>query len=222
MISFKKFLIEGSIRVSEDELAVFGFGRLNPPTIGHGKLLDKIKHEGGDHHFVFLSHGKKKIEYDAQGFNKDPLMYKDKLQFVRKMFPGHNIMDEDEVNSPFATTEFLAGLGYKNIAIVAGSDRVPDYDNYLKKWATDNLQVNFHVINAGERDPDSCELECAASGSMARSYVASGDLSGLRSITPTTLDEPTFMKLFDKIKAGMGPQMIKVGGRWAPLENKTK
>ena len=232
MIPFKKFLLEAP--VDENAFAVYAFGRLNPPTIGHGKLLQKLMDEGAEHHFMFLSHGKhdkvgaKRVERDANGYDTDPLDYNTKLKYVKMMFPEFNIMDEALVISPHTGAEFLVKMGYKNIAIVGGSDRAPEFEKYLKPWVVTNLGVNFQVINAGMRDADSCDdvqtasqedLECMASASMARLFVSQGDVAGLRKITPNTIREPQFGQFFKAIESGMGEQHQKVGNRWKPISD---
>ena len=66
------------------DTVVFSFGRFNPPTSGHEKLMDKVaavaKKENADF-MVFPSH--------SQNPKKDPLSHKDKVNFMRKMFPRY-------------------------------------------------------------------------------------------------------------------------------------
>ena len=55
---------------ADGKIAVFAFGRMNPPTIGHKKLVDKMAGYPGDH-FLFLSHTQKP--------KTDPLSFAEKV-----------------------------------------------------------------------------------------------------------------------------------------------
>ena len=58
----------------------FTFGRFNPPTIGHEKLMDATKKIGRNYR-VYASH--------TQDANKNPLDYKSKVSYMKRMFPKH-------------------------------------------------------------------------------------------------------------------------------------
>ena len=88
--SFKNYLTE------EDKVAYFTFGRMNPPTIGHEKLLDVLSDKSGrNDYFVFLS--------QSQDKKKNPLDYNSKVKHVRKMFPRHarRVMINKKVRTAF-------------------------------------------------------------------------------------------------------------------------
>ena len=111
--SFKAYLKEDSGEV------VFAFGRFNPPTIGHEKLMDAIKK---------LARGSQYRIYPSQSQDpkKNPLDFKLKVKFLRKMFPKHarNIMADKGVRSAFDVVVKLYDQGYTKVTMVAGSDRV--------------------------------------------------------------------------------------------------
>lgn len=72
----------GDYLVEENSTAHFTFGRMNPPTSGHEKLLDKLAQVAGKQpYYVFLS--------QTQDKKKNPLDYSAKVKHVRKMFPRH-------------------------------------------------------------------------------------------------------------------------------------
>ena len=94
--SFKDYLTE------EDKVAYFTFGRMNPPTAGHEKLLDALaKQSGKDDYFVFVT--------QTQDKNKNPLNYSQKVKHIRKMFPRHarRVMINKKVKTVFDAASFL-------------------------------------------------------------------------------------------------------------------
>jgi hypothetical protein len=149
--------------------AVFAFGRMNPPTIGHQKLVDKIKSINGDH-FVFLSHTKKP--------KTDPLSFEQKIAYARDLFTDINVGDET-VRTPVQSLQKLQELGYTDVIFVAGSDRVAGFqklfDTYNGKpdksgtvpFSFDTIQV----VSAGERDPDADGAEGMSASKMRQAAV---------------------------------------------------
>lgn len=213
MKRFQKIFLE-----SLSDRAVFAFGRLNPPTIGHEKLIQKLMLEGGESHFLFVSRGKKKIQYDEYGYNKDPLTYEQKIEFMRLMFPGVNIVEEPPLNSPFLIIDWLINTeNFRDIGMVAGSDRINEFQSSLDpfvKQTVDDLgeEINFEMISSGERDPDASGSK-GMSASKARRAVQLDDFDTFSSGIPN-LSVSNKLKLFHAVKAGMGPRMIKVKNRW--------
>ena len=116
--------------------AVFTFGRFNPPTKGHARLMDVVKNSSaGADHYVFT--GK------TNDPKKNPLQYKDKITFLRAMFPHMNIMDDPAIRTPWEALEEL-GKQYDEVVMVVGSDRKQDFETqmtpYLKILVLRNLQ----------------------------------------------------------------------------------
>src|SRR6056300_670494 len=104
--SFSKFLVE------EEKTVYFTFGRMNPPTIGHEKLLNKLSVKAGKNPYrVFLS--------QSQDSKKNPLNYAEKIKFARKMFPKHarSIMMDKKVKTVFNAIQKLYDEGYKNVVM---------------------------------------------------------------------------------------------------------
>ena len=105
--------------------AVFTFGRFNPPTTGHEKLIKKVSSEAsklGADYFIFAS--------KSQNAKKNPLDYSTKISFMKSMFPSHskNIIKNAAVNTAFDAASLLYKMGYKEVSMVVGGDRVSEFD----------------------------------------------------------------------------------------------
>ena len=123
MKSFKDYLVE------ETKLVTFAFGRFNPPTVGHQKLFDQLKKlsRGG----VYRIYASKSVDK-----KKNPLGFKDKVKFMRKMFPKHarNIMADPDVRNALDICVKLYDQGFTKVQMVVGSDRVREFDTLLNKY----------------------------------------------------------------------------------------
>lgn len=149
----------------ETKTAVLAFGRMNPPTIGHKKLAEKIASIPGDG-YIFLSQTHKPFT--------DPLDFKTKAEFVKESFPGITVGDP-EVRTVIQALQKLESKGYKNVVYVAGSDRVDSFYDLIHKYnGTEYTFNNIQVVNAGDRDPDADGAE-GMSASKMRSAAASGN-----------------------------------------------
>src|SRR6056300_1283269 len=155
--SFKSYLIE------EEKTVYFTFGRMNPPTIGHEKLLNSISTKSGNNPYrVYLSQSQDKA--------KNPLSYKNKVKFVRKMFPRHarSIMMNPKVKTFMDAAISLYNEGFKNVVMIVGEDRVNEFEILLKKYNGKKQRNGFYnfarinVISAGQRDPDAEGTEGAS------------------------------------------------------------
>lgn len=178
--------------------AVLAFGRLNPPTVGHAKLVNTIESFDGDH-YLFLSQSQKP--------KTDPLDFPTKLKFAKQFFPGINI-GHQSVRTPVQALEMLQSLGYTDVIFIAGSDRV---DGFQKLFNTYNGQPDksgkvpfkfnsIKVASAGERDPDADDVS-GMSASKMRVAAAAGDLEAFAKGVPN----PKLAKtMFDAVRKGMG------------------
>ena len=210
-LSFKDYLTE------EDKIAYFTFGRMNPPTIGHEKLLDKLSATAGkNQYFVFLS--------QTQDKKKNPLDYNSKVKHVRKMFPRHarRIMINKKVRTPFEAASYIYEQGYKTLYMVVGSDRVREFETLLNKYNGEKGRHGFYnfktikVVSAGERDPDSEGVE-GMSAYKLRGFAADNQFAqfsqGLGSMG--TKDAK---KLFVDVRSGLGIKEETVFSRHIELE----
>ena len=167
---------------------VFTFGRFNPPTIGHEKLLDKVyavaSKEGADF-LVFPSH--------SQNPKKDPLDFRSKVKFMKKMFPKYskNIMSNNKVKTAFNAVSLLHELGYKQAIMVVGGDRVSEFNSVLNKYNGVEGRHGFYdfeggikIVSAGERDPDA-EGVSGMSASKMRAAAAANDYDSFKNGLPS-------------------------------------
>ena len=186
------------------DTAVFTFGRLNPPTTGHGKLIDAMAREqgknAGSKMHVFVSH--------SQDAKKNPLDYKRKVAYIRKMFPKYakNILT-DKAKTIFEVAVSLHNRGYKSIIMVVGSDRVDEFERLLNEY--NGVQSkhgyygfdNVEVVSAGERDPDAEGLE-GMSASKMRKAAMDGDLDSFKQGVPSDFKDAE--KLYKDVRKSMG------------------
>jgi len=175
----------------QKKVAVAAFGRMNPPTIGHEKLVDKVKSFEGDH-YIFLSQTQKPKD--------NPLPFDVKLEFAKKFFPGVNV-GHPSVRTPIQMLQMLEKLGYTDIIYVAGSDRIASFDKLFNDY--NGKEYNFNSItveNAGERDPDAEGAE-GMSASKMRAAAASGDYEAFAQGVPTPA---LAQKMYDAVRTGMG------------------
>lgn len=183
---------------AEGKTAVVTFGRMNPPTIGHAKLVDKIKSIPGDH-YLFLS--------QRQNPKDNPLDFKTKSAFASQFFPGITVGDP-EVRTPVQMLQKLEKMGYTDVVYVAGSDRVEEFDKILNTYngtpdKSGTIPYTFNsmkVINAGERDPDADGAE-GMSASKMRAAAAEEDFDSFKQGVP---DQSKAEKLYYAVRKGMG------------------
>ena len=196
---FSQYLVE------EEKVGYLVFGRMNPPTIGHGKLLDKLASVAGRAPYrIYLSQS-----HD----NKDnPLTYSDKVKFARKMFPRHarSIIIDKKVTTPFHALSAMYDAGFKKVVLVAGSDRVQEYDVRLNKYNGKrgghgfyNFEGGVKIVSAGQRDPDGKGAE-GASGTKQRGYAKNNDFTGFAQGLTKAISNPDSRKMFNAVRKGMG------------------
>ena len=171
--------------------AVMAFGRMNPPTIGHAKLVDAIKSQPGDP-FIFLSQSQKP--------KTDPLAFEDKLRYAKFFFPNVTI-GNPEVKTIIQALQKVESLGYQQLIYVAGSDRVQAFEELLNKYnGKDFTFKSIKVVSAGERDPDADGAE-GMSASKMRQAAADNDIESFKQGVP----EPKLAdEMFAAVRQGMG------------------
>lgn len=163
--------------------ASFCFGRMNPPTIGHGQLIKTVEEaSGGRDYFIFTS--------QSQDSKKNPLDYKTKINFLRAMFPKYapHIIYDKNLRTIMEVAQWLYDRGYTSVTFIAGSDRLPQFQEILTKYNGYRgapVYYNFSnikFVSSGQRDPDSEGLE-GISGTNAREAAAAGDLTAFARAT---------------------------------------
>ena len=195
---FSQYLVE-----SEKEV-YFTFGRMNPPTVGHGKVLDTISKKSGKNDYkIFLS--------QVSNDKKDPLSYSDKVKHIRKMFPKHgrNVIINKNIRTAFDAVSELYDQGYRKVNMVVGSDRVTEFDTILQKYNGVKGRHGFYnfesinVISAGERDPDA-EGVTGMSASKQRENARENDYSAFAQGVPSKMSDKDTRKLFNDVRKGLG------------------
>ncbi len=181
---------------AEPKLAVFTFMRCNPPTQGHAKIIrtvDEIAKQNKGNPFIFLSRSHDTL--------RNPLSYKDKIEFMRKMFPQTNFVDntDPEVKNPFQASGYLgSGLKFTDIILVCGSDRVSEFKTRFTN--SDKYFDSFEIVSAGERDPDADGI-AGMSGTRARLAASQDNEVGFQAATGW--DEEASEWLFRAVRRGM-------------------
>ena len=186
------------------EVLTVAFGRFNPPTVGHGKLLSAAKKasQGGD---------LKIYPSRSQDPKKNPLDPDMKISFMKKMFPDYskNIINDDEMRSIFNVLTTASEGGYKDVNIIVGSDRQAEFENLATKYNGELYDFeNINVISAGVRDADAEGVE-GMSASKMRKAVVDGDFDAFRRGTPKDLNDGDTRALFDAVSSGMGVKSKK-------------
>jgi len=178
--------------MKKQDKVVFSFGRLNPPTIGHQKLADVLtveaKKQGADAK-IFLSH--------TQNKKKDPISYEDKIKYATKSFGS--IVTKSKSKTIIQVLKELEESQYKDITLVVGSDRVSEFDRLLNKYnGKDYTFDNITVKSAGERDPDSEDVD-GMSASKMRAAAVAGDFDKFKTGLPKKLNDADAKYLFNII-----------------------
>ena len=198
-MKFKEFIQE-----SKEKHAVLAFGRMNPPTTGHGKLVDKVKDiakEHGASHHVVLSHTQDKA--------KNPLSSETKVKHAKRFFPNTNITVSDKEHPNFLTQAAkLHKQGVTHLHMVAGSDRVGEYHKLLHKYNGTNEDALFNfkhikVHSAGERDPDA-EGASGMSASKMRAHASGGNFKEFKKGIPNHVPEHHAKELYNDVRHHMG------------------
>ena len=193
--------------MAEDKHIVFSYGRMNPPTAGHSKVVDKVKSHAdkiGANHAVVVSH--------SQNSKTDPLHHEHKKEYLRHIHP--------EVNFEHSTKDhphFLAQLkkfnqeGHTHATMVVGSDRVKQFKALAHKY--NGKEYNYkkiHILSAGQRDPDA-EGVAGISGTKMRAHASGHDYKSFKSgLHPNHSDEHA-KKLYKATRQGMNLQKEEIG-----------
>jgi hypothetical protein len=196
--NFSSYLIE------EDREVYFTFGRMNPPTIGHGKVMDVLASKSGKSDYkVYLS--------QSVNPKKDPLSYADKVKHTRKMFPKHarQVILDKGVRSVFDIAVKLYDQGYTKVNMVVGADRIREFEVLLAKYNGTKARHGFYkfqkisIISAGQRDPDATGVE-GMSASKQRDNASKNDYTTFSQGVPTSMSDADTRKLFNDVRNGMG------------------
>lgn len=200
----KSFLQKVNEDTKTHNPVVMTFGRMNPPTIGHEKLVNKVKEIAHDYHaphHVILSH--------TTNAKKDPLDTKTKIKHAKRFFPNTNIESSSKEHPTFLQhAAKLNQSGHDHLIMVAGSDRVKEYEDKLHQYngTHDKALFNFKKIevkSAGHRDPDAEGAE-GMSASKMREHAKNNDFHSFRQGVPPHIPEKHAKELFKDVRNGLG------------------
>lgn len=199
MKGFKEYLLQEKPSKS----VVFTFGRFNPPTVGHEKLIEKVAKEAiGNNYRIYASQS-----FDKK---KNPLTYEQKIKFMRQMFPKHgrNIILSKNVKTAIHALVELYDQGFTEVTMVVGSDRVEEFKKLLNTYngvegrhGLYNFEGGVNIVSAGDRDPDSDGVS-GMSASKMRAAAEANDFASFVKGLPKNFK--LAKELYNTVRSGMG------------------
>lgn len=164
--------------------AVFCCGRMNPPTLGHLKVVEMMEEFATEQDaetrvFSTFSHDGKKnpLGDEKQGF------------LVRAL--NHPV---EMTKGPITAIEHLAQEGFTKATVFTGEDRVARYESMVAHAASLGVELLVRPIPRAIDD---------VSATAARNAAASGDYRGFCTLVPAS--DPSFQpELFRAVRRGMG------------------
>lgn len=197
MKSFSQYITE------DKKSVVIAFGRFNPPTTGHEKLIEKVASlASGNNYRIYASQS-----HDAE---KNPLQHSEKVKFLRKMFPKHgrSIMADKDVKTILEVLAKLYKQGFNDVTIVCGSDRVAEFKTLANKYngvdsrhGLYNFENGVKIVSSGDRDPDAEGVE-GMSASKMRAAAIDNDYSLFSKGLPHSFKQS--QDLFNAVRKGLG------------------
>ena len=180
-----------------------GFGRFNPPTSGHEKLLNTIKDTAnGEAYTIYPSH--------SEDNDKNPIGAEDKVLFMKKLFPDHssNIIYDQSIRTIIDALTHADVQGYQTINLVVGGDRQKEFETLANKYNGELYTFDaINVISAGDRDPDAEGTE-GMSASKLRALAADGDFEAFKKGLPKAAKGAVAQELFNTVQKSIGKKAV--------------
>ena len=192
------------IKELPSKTVVFAFGRFNPPTMGHEllvKAVKKLADQRNADHVIYASR--------SQDAKKNPLSVEKKIKYLKLMFKRTNFVAANDKVRTFIEAAAQLNTKYKNLIMIAGSDRIAEYKRLLNTY--NGKEFNFdtiEVVSAGERDPDADDAS-GMSASKMRALAVKGNYSDFKVGLPSTVRDIDGKRLMNDIRDGMGLEPIK-------------
>ena len=190
--------------------AVFVFGRFNPPTIGHEKLLNALtataQREGGKA-LVYTS--------STQDAKKNPLSKDQIFKYLKKAFPRakKTFQTRSTARTALEVAVELSGK-YDKLVMVVGSDRVSDFSSLLNTYNGIKSKHGSYeykeidIVSAGERDPDASGAT-GMSASKMREAAVQGDFDLFRTGIPSTMSDKDAKNMMNDVRVGLKLDVIR-------------
>ena len=182
------------------------FGRFNPPHAGHQQLMDIAAQSAEAEESDYII-----VPSRSQDPKKNPLDADTKVSMMRQMFPQHSerIINDGANRTIFDVLKKAHNDGYTNVRIVAGQDRVKEFDKLSQNYNGKLYQFdNMEVVSSGDRDPDAEGMEGLSSSRM-RLAAAEGDFKTFRAGLPEGTPRKMAMTLFDTVRETMNVKEMK-------------
>ena len=186
--------INPKLEEAPNKTVVLGWGRMNPITVGHEKLVNKIKSVARSEAatpLIYVSH--------SQDAKKNPLDYDDKIMLAKKAFG--NIIVKSNARTIIQIMQELQKK-FSKVILVVGQDRIKQFDDLLNKY--NGKDYNFDkisIVSAGDRDPDSEGVE-GMSASKMRAAASQGDFKKFKTGLPRRLQNDA-QDVYDMVRGGM-------------------
>ena len=174
------------------------FGRFNPPTTGHEKLLDTVASNSDEGDYII-------VPSRSNDKKKNPLDPDTKVSVMRQMFPQHSerIVNDPQNRTIFDVLKKAHMDGYSGVRIIGGGDRVAEFEKLSNNYNGKLYQFdNLEVLSAGDRDPDGDDVS-GMSASKQRQAAAEGDFEAFRKGVPSTLNNKQARELYNNLRAAM-------------------
>tara|TARA_B100000424_G_C22941918_1_gene501218 strand:- start:1070 stop:2422 length:1353 start_codon:yes stop_codon:yes gene_type:complete len=192
------------LKEAKAKSAVMVFGRFNPPTIGHGKLLESAGNVARRFNAELYVYGSQ-----SQDPKKNPLSNQQKMNFMKEMFPKYknSIQADPNIRSAIDAAVKL-NEGNDQLVMVVGSDRVADFKKLLEQYNGRKAKHGYYeydsikIVSAGERDPDA-EGVTGMSASKMRKAASENDVDSFRNGVPSNMSEQSMMRMLKSVRKGL-------------------
>lgn len=181
---------------TDNATVVFAFGRFQPPTVGHKLLIDTVKEIAEKNNADYAIYVSK-----TKDSKSNPLSIDQKMHFLSLLFPNTNFVAANDQVRTFIEAAKELNKTYKNLVMVAGSDRLDVFETTLTRY--NGVEYNYDsikVVSAGDRDPDSDGVE-GISGTLVRNYAATGNKLEFKKAIGK---ESYASELYDAVRKGLG------------------
>jgi len=197
------------LKEDDRSTAVFAFGRFNPPTIGHQKLIQKVQsmaRQVNGKGFIFLTH--------TQNNKKDPLSFQEKQAYITSQINDPNLqIGSTDVKTIIQALQKIQAQGRTRVIMIAGDDRVMEFQKFLNQYNGNpdkqgTVLYKFddvQVVSAGQRDPDADDI-AGVSASKARDWALKGQEHEFSKIV---MGGDAGKVLYDKIQDALGVQVAE-------------